>query len=92
MEAGPRPEWKDIIDRGPIYKSYWTQWKPFALRDGVLERHWESADGKRKTAQIFIPHSKVKEVLAEMHGGTWVDIWGLTRSSIRSGNVTIGCT
>ena len=70
MEAGPRPEWKGISDRGPIYKSYWAQWKSFALRDGVLERHWESADGKRNTAHIVIPHSKVKEVLAEMHGGT----------------------
>jgi hypothetical protein len=34
----------------------------------VLKRHWESAD--EKTAQIVIPFSKVKEVLAEMHGGT----------------------
>jgi hypothetical protein len=40
------------------------------LTDGVLELHCESAYGKRKTAQIDIPHSKVKEVLAKMHGGT----------------------
>ena len=69
MEARQCPEWRDISDRCPVYKSYWVQWNSFALKDGVLERHWESADGK-KTAQIVIPHSKVKEVLAEMHGGT----------------------
>jgi hypothetical protein len=40
------------------------------LRNGVLVHHWELADGKKKTAQVVIPHSKVKEVLAEMHGGT----------------------
>jgi hypothetical protein len=40
------------------------------LRYGVLERHWELTDGKEKTAQIVIPHSKVKDVLAEMHRGT----------------------
>jgi hypothetical protein len=45
------------------------------LRDGVLERHWESADGKKKTTQIVIPYSNVKEVLAEMHGIHQEDIW-----------------
>lgn len=64
-EAGQRPEWSYIGDRGTIYKSYWAQWKSHALRDGVLECHWESADGK-KTAQIVTPRSKVKELLAEM--------------------------
>jgi hypothetical protein len=38
-------------------------------RDGVLERLWESAHGRTKTAQVVIPRSKVKEVLTEMHGG-----------------------
>jgi len=33
------------------------------------ERHWESADGKKKTVQIVIFHSKAKEVLAKMTGG-----------------------
>jgi len=70
MEAGQRPEWKDNSDRGTIYKSYWAQWKSLVLRNGVLVRHWESADGKKKTAGVAIHHSKVKEVLAEMHGGT----------------------
>jgi len=69
MEAGQRLEWKDISDRGPLYKSYWAQWKSLALRDGVLERHWKSTDGKN-TAQIVIPHNELKQVLAEMHGGT----------------------
>jgi hypothetical protein len=45
-ETGQRPEWKDIADRSPTYKSYWAQWKSLAVRDGVLERHWESANGR----------------------------------------------
>jgi hypothetical protein len=38
------------------------------MRDGMLQRHWESADGRTKTAHIVLPQSKVKEVLAELHG------------------------
>jgi hypothetical protein len=39
------------------------------MRDGVLVRRWESTD-RKETNQIVVPHTKVKEVLAEMHGGT----------------------
>jgi hypothetical protein len=70
IEAGQHPEWRDISSWGPIYKSYWAQWESLALSDGVLVRHWEMADRKKKTAQVVIPQSKVKEVLTEMHGGT----------------------
>jgi len=70
LEAGQRPEWKDISDRGPIYNSYWAPWKSLAVRDSMLERHWELAVGKKKMAQIVIPRNKVKEALAEMHEGT----------------------
>jgi hypothetical protein len=38
------------------------------MRDGVIQRHWEVADGRTKTAFIVHPQSKVKEVLAELHG------------------------
>jgi len=70
MEAEHHPEWGDISDQGPSYKSYWAQWKSLAVRDSVLERHWQSANRKKKTAQRVISHSDVKEVLAEMHVGT----------------------
>ena len=65
IETGRPPKWRDISNRGPIYKSYWAQWKSLAL-----VRHWESSDGKKKTAQVIVPRSKVDEILTELHGGT----------------------
>jgi hypothetical protein len=38
VETVQRPEWKAISDQGPIYKSYWAQWKSLAVRNGVLLR------------------------------------------------------
>jgi hypothetical protein len=69
VETGRRPEWKDIADRSPPYKSYWAQWKSLAVRNGVLKRNWESANGRSKVAQIVLPLSKVEDVLTELHGG-----------------------
>jgi hypothetical protein len=52
-----------------MYKSYWAQWKPLAIRDGILKRHWESANSRSKISQTVPARSKVKDVLAELHGG-----------------------
>jgi hypothetical protein len=70
VEAGQRPEWGDISDMGPVYKSYWAQWKPLGVRDGILIHCWESINGRKKTLQIIVSRSKVKEVLEKMHGGS----------------------
>jgi hypothetical protein len=44
--------------------------KLLAIRDDVLERRWYSIDGKKEIDQIVVPRSKVKKILAEMHGDT----------------------
>jgi hypothetical protein len=36
IEMRQHPEWKDIAYRSPTTKSYWTQWKSLALRNGIL--------------------------------------------------------
>jgi hypothetical protein len=51
----------DIANFSPTYKGYWAQWNSLVVRDSMLERHWESANGWSKTAQIALPHSKVNE-------------------------------
>jgi len=69
MKPGQPIEWRDISDRGPIYKSDWAVKNPRSKKRragtslGVGRR-------KEKTKQIVIPCSKVKEVLAEIDGGT----------------------
>jgi hypothetical protein len=75
LEAGQCPKWRDVSEWGPIYKSLWAQWKSLAVRDSVLERHWESADGKKEMAQRVVPRNKVKKYsqrCMEAHRG---DIW-----------------
>jgi hypothetical protein len=39
LETGQRPEWKDIADCSPTYKSYWAQCKSLAVRNGILVRN-----------------------------------------------------
>jgi hypothetical protein len=87
VETGQCPEWKDMADRSPTYKSYWAQWKSVAVSD-ILERHWESADGRSKTAQTILPRSRVNDVLSELYGTPSRGHLGSTRPWIKSGTGT----
>jgi hypothetical protein len=70
VETGQCPEWKDIAaTHSPMYKSYWTQWKSFAVRNGILERHWESTNRRSKVAQIILPRMRVNDVVTKLHDG-----------------------
>jgi hypothetical protein len=62
VETGQHPERKGITNHRLAYKDYWAQWKSLALRNGILEHHWESANRQSKIAQILLPWSKVNEV------------------------------
>jgi hypothetical protein len=50
-----RPEWKDIANRSPKYKSDWAQWKLLAVWKGILQSHWEIAHGRSKLVQLILP-------------------------------------
>ena len=40
------------------------------MEGGVLQRLWESSDGKTSCWQLVIPKNKRAEILREAHGGT----------------------
>lgn len=67
VKAGECPKWEASADCSPIHKVYWAQQNSQVVRD-VLGLHWESADGRSKTAKIVLPHSNLKEVLDQLHG------------------------
>ena len=79
----------DYSDRGSVYRSYWAQWKSLAVRDSILIRYLESTDCWKKTVQRIVPRSKVKEVLEEIHGGSYGGHLRANKTPIRSGsNIT----
>jgi hypothetical protein len=75
-ETGQRPEWKDIANCSTMYKSYWAQWKLLAVRNGILQHDWESANGQSQIAQIVLPQSRVRmcwlNYMANHQEVTWV--------------------
>jgi hypothetical protein len=79
-----------MANRSITYKSYWAQRKAFAQMNGILERAWESADGRSQVAQIVLPRSRITDVLIELQGGSQEAIWMLGKHCIRFGNGMTG--
>jgi hypothetical protein len=67
--SGGNRDRADIVDCSPTYKSYWAQRKSLAVRNGILERHWESVESRSKIEQRVLLWSRVNEVPTELHGG-----------------------
>jgi len=66
-EEGQRPARQEIASEGPSAKAYWLQWDSLLLRDGVLQRKWESPNLKTSIFQIIVPQKKIKQILEEVH-------------------------
>jgi hypothetical protein len=39
------------------------------VKNGILEQHWESADGRSKVAQIILPQRRVNDVVTKLNDG-----------------------
>jgi hypothetical protein len=80
VKARQCPEWKDIANRSPMYKSYWAQWKSLTVRNGILECHRESIDGQSKIAKRILSWRRVNDMLIELHGGPSVGHLGVNKT------------
>jgi hypothetical protein len=62
-ETGECPEWKDITNCSPTYKSYWAQWKSFTMRKNILKRHWEFSNRQYEIVQTGLPRTRVNSMV-----------------------------
>ena len=68
-EGSSRPEWKTVSRLPAPNKTYWSQWDQLTVREGLLQRRWESDDGKSVRWQLVLPRPFRKEILNEVHAG-----------------------
>ena len=50
-------------------KVLWSMWPGLRVREGVLQRKFESVDGLSTHWQVILPQSLRKEFLSVIHGG-----------------------
>ena len=66
-EGEDRPTYESISDRSTAEKSYWRLWDVLAVKDGILVKRWEAADGRVIRWLTVLPKGLRRRVLDELH-------------------------
>ena len=75
-----RPVWEDVARHSQNVKSYWAQWDSIMVDDGILKRAMENTEGTETKVQFIIPRNRVPEVLKEIHDGSGVGHFGVSKT------------
>ncbi|KAJ8919368.1 hypothetical protein NQ315_016461 [Exocentrus adspersus] len=78
--VSPSGSLAEISNRSPTFKGYWTPWDSFAIENILLNRVWESPDGKERNYQTVLPRKKVPEVLQAVHSGVGGGHFGINKT------------
>lgn len=79
LREGRKPTWEEIETFSPDTKHYWEQWDLLRLRNGMLERRWETADGRTRWLMI-VPRKMRAAVLKESHDAVTAGHFGMKKT------------
>ena len=78
-----KPHWEEVTSAGAVTKRYWAQWETLRVQNGILQRCWESTDGKSRRWLIVVPSKMREEVMTEMHGSVTGGHFGIKKTLMR---------
>ena len=66
-----QPGREDLLALDDITERYWAQWPRLVLKNGILYRKWETADGSQQSLQWIPPKSCRTELIktVQVHSG-----------------------
>jgi len=75
------PPWEAVALASHDVKTLWAQWPRLAIKDGLLKRRFEEANGLSSYCQVIIPTSLRNEFVSFAHGGMTGEHLGRRRTS-----------
>jgi len=76
-----KPPWEAVALASHDVKTLWAQWPRLAVKDGLLKRRFEEANGLSSYWQVIIPTSLRDEFVSFAHGGMTGGHFGRRRTS-----------
>jgi len=76
-----KPSWEAVALAFHDVKTLWAQWPRIAIKDGLLKRRFEAANGLSSYWQVVIPTSLRIEFVSFAHGGMTGGYLGRRRTS-----------
>ena len=76
-----KPPWEAVALASYDVKTIWAQWPRLAIKDGLLKRRFEAADGLSSYWQVIMPTSLRNEFISLAHGGMTGGHFGRRRTT-----------
>ena len=67
LVSGVRPAFSDVRGASLETRSLWAQWNTLVVKDGILYRRVEAANGDSSHDQLVIPHGIREDILRSLH-------------------------
>ena len=80
LERGTKPTKEEMSPLSHKTKVLLGHWGQLHMRDGILFRKWESENGRSTRDRLVLPKQKVREVLEELHSGSFGGHLGSTKT------------
>ena len=58
---------KEAVSLGEEALAYWNLWRQLFVKNGLLYRHWASAESGQDQVQLIVPFEARKEILEQLH-------------------------
>jgi len=82
VESGvSKPTWKEIAHQSKDVKVLWSFWPRLAIRNGLLQRRFESEDQRTEHWQVVMPRSHRKDFVTLIHAGPTGGHFGLKKTA-----------
>jgi transposase InsO family protein len=69
QKSAEKPPWEEVALQSRDVKTMWAMWPRLSIRDGLLKRRFESADGLSERWQVVLPLNLRTEFMKIAHGG-----------------------
>jgi hypothetical protein len=76
------PTWDEVASQSESAKSLWRQWQRLTLKEGVLVRRFEEANGRNNFWQVVIPRQLRAKFLSAVHAGVAGGHFGRHRTEL----------
>jgi hypothetical protein len=76
------PTWDEVASQSERAKSLWRQWQRLTLKEGVLVRRFEEANGRSNFWQVVIPRQLRAKFLSAVHAGVAGGHFGRHRTEL----------
>ena len=88
-----KPSFQEVSNMSPLVKAYLAQWDSLMVKESVLYRLWENANGREIKEKLVVPFALQIELIKQLHSTDYGGQLGVTKTlrKVKDRFYWVGC-